>query len=238
MQTAGISVDLLTPSARQRFMQLFAVAARKSVLPWKDVPRDRAQLVLIDQAMADAITSLGEAPCVLFIGNARAEITRNASWVGRLEVNYTLGDLIDVLDRAAVFLLDWEARQKVIASRSRVEVMQAAATAAATPAKQEFLYQLKSWVSMGAPFNTGASIRALALLSREPVSIGQLCTHSGLDAPTAKRLLVELGHRGVLRGVAVQDHQPVVSTRARQPAQTSGLIGRLSRWIRGGGKAA
>ena len=234
MLTAGISADLLTPSAKQRFAQLFGVAARKSVLPWKEVPRDRAQMVVIDAVMAEAITTLGSAPCVVCIGNVRSDILENASWVGRLEVNYTLSDMIDTFDRAAVFLLDWEARQKIMASRNQVEekAVQASTT------KQEFLYQLKSWVSMGAPFNTGASIRALALLSRQPVSLMQLCTHSGLDAAMARNLLVELGNRGVLRGIAMQDRRPAPPQRPNQPVHSSGLLGRLGRWIRGGGKAA
>ena len=235
MQTAGISADLLTPNVRQRFVQLFGVAARKSVLPWKEVPRDRAQLVLVDQGMADVVSSLGNSPCVVTVGNVGGNLTDNASWAGRLEVNYTLSDLIDTLDRAAVFLLDWEARQKVIARSQRT---QAAPVDAAPAAKQEYLYQLKSWVSMGAPFNTGACIRALALLSREPGSLGQLCTHSGLDINTARNLLVELGNRGVLRGVAMQNHRPPASASTRQPVHSSGLLGRLSRWIRGGGKAS
>ncbi|MEG0920245.1 MAG: hypothetical protein RSD57_00290 [Comamonas sp.] len=235
MQTAGISADLLTPSARQRFSQLFGVAARKSVLPWKEVPRDRAQMLVIDPGMADVISSLGRTPCVVCIGNVRGDILNDASWVGRLEVSYTLSDLIDVLDRAAVFLLDWEARQKIIAHRNQAETVSAAP---ASGAKQEFLYQLKSWVSMGAPFNTGACIRALALLSREPVSLSQLCTHSGLDAGMARNLLVELGHRGVLRGIAMQDRGPAAPQRPSQTVHSSGLLGRLGRWIRGGGKAA
>ena len=236
MQTAGISAELLTPSTRHRFGQLFGVASRKSVLPWKEVPRDRAQLIVVDQGMADAISSLGSTPCVVCIGNVRTAMLSQASWVGRLEVNYTLSDLIDVFDRAAVFLLDWEARQKVMAGRDTVQA--AAPAPAATSAKQEFLYQLKAWVSMGAPFNTGACIRALALLSREPVSLGQLCTHSGLDFPAARSLLVELGQRGVLRGVALQEHRPSAVSRPRQPVHSNGLLGRLGRWIRGGGKVA
>ena len=232
MQTAGISADLLTSSVRQRFVQLFGVASRKSVLPWKEVPRARAQLLVLDHGTADAAAAIAAAPCVLCVGAVRADMLRNVSWVGRLEVNYTLSDLIDVLDRAAVFLLDWQARQKIISQRQQAEK---AAAAPAPTAKQEFLYQLKSWVSMGAPFNNGACIRELALLSREPVSIWQLCTHSGLDPATARHLLVELGQRGVLRGIAIADHSPSVSARAQQPLHSSGLLGRLGRWIRGGG---
>ena len=234
MQTVGISADLLTPSARHRFVQLFGVASRKSVLPWKEVVRDRAQLVVLEQGMVGAVSSLGSSPCVVTIGAVQAPALNSASWTGRLEVNYTLSDLIDVLDRAAVFLLDWEARQKMMANRERAQQTQAPAAT-----KQEFLYQLKAWVSMGSPFNNGACIRALALLSREPVSLAQLCTHSGLDNATARSLLVELGQRGVLRGIALQEKRPApASSRPRQPVHSSGLLGRLGRWIRGGGKAA
>ncbi|MEJ5030985.1 hypothetical protein [Comamonas sp. MYb69] len=232
MQTAGISAELLTPSSRNRFAPLYGVASRKSVLPWKEVPRERAQLIVLDQGMADAISSLGKAPCVVCIGQVKTAMLDGASWVGRLEADYTLSDLIDMFDRAAVFLLDWDARNKVI----RQESVQAAAQPAPTT-RQEFRYQLKSWVSVGAPFNTGACIRALALLSREPVSIVQLCLHSGLDNTVARGLLVELGRRGVLRGVAM----PVISAASspshhREPLHSKGLLSRLGRWIRGGGK--
>ena len=235
MQTAGISSDLLTSDVRQRFVQLFGVAARKSVLSWKEVPLDRAQVLLIDPGMADATPSQGNAPCVVCIGSVRSEVLQSASWTGRLEVGYTLRDLIDMLDRAAVFLLDWEARQKVMASRDRATAVPNAYAAAISP---EFLYQLSAWVSMGAPFNTGACIRALALLSREPVSISQLCTHSGLDAAMARNLLVELGRRGVLRGIALQNSRSAAPKRPRQAVHSTGLLGRLGRWIRGGGKVA
>lgn len=232
MQTAGISAELLTPNSRHRFEQLYGVASRKSVLPWKEVPRDRAQLIVLDQGMADAISSLGKAPCVVCIGQVKTAMLDGAIWVGRLDANYTLSDLIDMFDRAAVFLLDWDARNKVM----RKESEQAAAQpAAATP--QEFRYQLKSWVSVGAPFNTGACIRALALLSREPVSIAQLCLHSGLDTMVARGLLVELGRRGVLRGVALPAIPAASSpSHPREPLHSKGLLSRLGRWIRGGGK--
>jgi len=227
MQTAGISAELLTPSSRHRFEQLYGVASRKSVLPWKEVPRDRAQLIVLDQGMADAISSLGKAPCVVCIGQVKTAMLDGATWVGRLDANYTLSDLIDMFDRAAVFLLDWDARNKVMRKESE--------QAAATP--QEFRYQLKSWVSVGAPFNTGACIRALALLSREPVSIAQLCLHSGLDTMVARGLLVELGRRGVLRGVALPAIPAASSpSHPREPLHSKGLLSRLGRWIRGGGK--
>ena len=121
---------------------------------------------------------------------------------------------------------------------ARSQRTKAAPVDAAPAAKQEYLYQLKSWVSMGAPFNTGACIRALALLSREPVSLAQLCTHSGLESATARHLLVELGQRGVLRGIALSSQRPIASSVRREPVHSNGLLGRLSRWIRGGGKAA
>lgn len=232
MQTAGISAELLTPSSRHRFAPLYGVASRKSVLPWKEVPRDRAQLIVLDQGMADAISSLGKAPCVVCIGQVKTAMLDGASWVGRLDVDYTLSDLIDIFDRAAVFLLDWDARNKVIRNQSE----QAAAQPEAA-IRQEFRYQLKSWVSVGAPFNTGACIRALALLSREPVSIAQLCLHSGLDNMMARGLLVELGRRGVLRGVAMPVITPPSSpSHHREPLHSQGLLSRLGRWIRGGGK--
>lgn len=220
--SAGVAADLLAPTLYERFVTLFPVASRKSLLAWRQLPSFEAQLLLVDASTA---TQLGaKAPCAICVGGSFPEKVPNALWVARLPFDYTLSDLIDVLDRAAVFLMDWRARQ-------RAPVPLPAVPAAREPLV-EATYQLSAWVSMGAPFHTGDCIRALALLTREPVSVRQLCDHSGVDATTAHALLAELSRRGVLRTVTAA---PALVLAPHKPRVSGGLVQRLARWVRGGG---
>ncbi|MDA8446288.1 hypothetical protein [Paracidovorax valerianellae] len=227
--SAGVAAEMLTPLFYERFSQLFSVAARKSLLEWREVATADAQVLLVDDASKAQPGC--QAPCLVCVGGSFPEKAPQAQWVARLQSGYTVADLIDVLDRAAVFLMDWRARQKMSG---------AAAEAAAMTARIDFSaphqrFQLSTWVSLAAPFRSAGSMRALALLTRAPVSLAQLCEHSGLDPALAQALLAELSRRGVLRTEAVAPSATPVPDRPR-PVQT-GLVQRLTRWVRGGGQA-
>ena len=173
-------------------------------------------------------------PCVVCLcktsNNAAAS---NAPWQTRLSGDYTVADVIDVLDRAAVFLLDWQARPG--AQRSAAAKAASAATAAApapTPTAAS-LYRLGSWVSMGAPFNNHQCLRALALLAQGAVSARQISEHSGLEPARTTALLNELQQRGVLIASAktAPSAAPALHKTAPQPSAGVSLVQRLSRWL-------
>lgn len=243
---AGVLPDLLGPVYLDRFVALFNVAARKSLIQWTRTAAGDAQLALLDA------NSRGEGvpdsmPCVIYVGKTTpaTENARNARWVSHLPAEFTVSDLIDALDRAAVFLMDWTARQKVAAAKAMGAGQPATATAGtaasgALAAGAQF--QLSAWVSLDAPFNTGACVRALALLTRAPIQMHQLCSHSGLDEATARSLITSLERRGVLR----VSQRKADATSERRSAQEQGgharpvqpgLIQRLARWVRGGGRS-
>ena len=132
---AGVVPDLLAPIYLDRFMTLFGVAARKSLSEWKRVSTGDAQLALLDA------TSQGEAvpastPCVIYVGQSSsvAEKSRAGRWVSHLPAEFTVSDLIDALDRAAVFLMDWTARQKVAAAKAGAAMPAAAGARTAVAA--------------------------------------------------------------------------------------------------------
>ena len=120
------------------------------------------------------------------------------------------------------------------------EVRTEFAAVAAAP-NQDDHYQLTSWVSLEAPFNTGPCVRALALLTRAPIDLGQLCGHSGLDVDTARSLIASLNRRGVLRHSARQSAVLAAAENTgsvkRGRVVRAGLIQRLSRWVGFGGRA-
>ena len=186
---AGVAPDLLAPAYLDRFVALFGVAARKSLIEWKRASTGDAQLALLDASSHGEVVP-ASTPCVIYIGQSAsvAEKSRAGRWVSHLPAEFTVSDLIDALDRAAVFLMDWTARQKMAAAKVSA-VVDAAAQAAAAHAVEDDAddqYQLTSWVSLDAPYNTGACVRAMALLTRAPINLRQLCGHSGLDPETAR----------------------------------------------------
>lgn len=226
-QVASIAADFLTPESRQRFCALFSVAARKSITSWKEMPVTAALVLLLDHVDCGMPVGLATAPCMICIGDAGQQPLRNVPWVGQLRADYTLADLIDVLDRAAVFLLDWQARQRTL---------QASRAAPAVPgAGAECAYQVTSWVALGPPFQTGAGMRAMALLTREPVTLGQLCEYSGMDMPLARSLLAVLELRQVLRTTVLAEWAEWAEPphRSQAPVPNPGLWGRLVWWSAG-----
>ena len=239
---AGVAPDLLAPVYLDRFVALFGVAARKSLIQWTRASTGEAQLAFLDASSKGDVVP-ASTPCVIYIGktSAATEKARNARWVSHLPAEFTVSDLIDALDRAAVFLMDWSARQKIAAAKAVAAAVPVSAPPVAPAPESEDQFQLTSWVSLDAPYNTGACVRAMALLTRAPINLRQLCGHSGLDVDTARELIASLNRRGVLRHTA---HKPVAvlaSNAAQEQVNRGrpvrmGLVQRLTRWVRVGGR--
>lgn len=227
--SGDIAHSLLSSALRGRFLELFSVASRKSVFAWREAVPTRAQVLVLD-ASAGHVDLPQWPPCVIWVGEQPARWMRASTWVGRLPADYTVADLIDMLDRAAVFLMDWKARQP----QPAFVPVGPQALAAGMGAEAGVRYRLASWVALAAPFNGPSYLRALAMLAREAVTVQQLQEHGGLPPEQASALLVELRQRGVLRA----------QTAAVRPSVSQGglaqvgvgqrrLVQRLTHWLRG-----
>ena len=109
----GLAAELWSPLLKQRFEALFAVASRKSLRGWRQVPLVSAQVLVVDGNMP-APEAAGWMPCVVYVGGVPQgqHLERTQQRLATyLDMNFTLSDLIDMLDRAAVFLMDWTVRQ-------------------------------------------------------------------------------------------------------------------------------
>ncbi|MFN3438200.1 MAG: hypothetical protein ACK41V_10930 [Acidovorax sp.] len=247
-----LSTDLLGAALHTRFSELFAVAARKSVFLWSESPLDQAQVVMLD-ASSNLLRLQPLPPCVIWLGYEQPAAGFSDAWVGRLAQDHTVADLIDILDRAAVFLLDWKARQPATATAGQPpaatsvyayersfahSTIQHAAPAAlgsaAMATAQGSRYLLDSWVFLGVPFDSAGCIGALALLARQPVTTQQLRTHSGLAPAELGELLKELARRKVLQVIApahaVTPLSSAPASRGLAPVH-KGLVRRLSQWL-------
>ncbi|MES2611264.1 MAG: hypothetical protein V4679_13530 [Pseudomonadota bacterium] len=234
------------------------MASRKSVFAWRESPLAQAQVAMLDVS-SNLMRLQPVPPCVIWVGHEQPGARLPQTWVGRLPQDYTVADLIDILDRAAVFLLDWKAQQTTapvaVAVQAAASVpasipaaeparsfahstIQPAAPAAvgsaAMAAAQGSRYRLGSWVFLGAPFDSAGYIGALALLAREPVTAQQLQTHSGLEPAMVAVLLRELAHRKVLQVIAPAQAVPAMPSSSRSGGPVSqGFVRRLSHWLTG-----
>lgn len=162
----NLAAELWTPAVQQRFETLFSVAGRKSLSGWRQTPRQAAEVLVIEGFAPVEFKDGASVPCVVYVGGEAAlqPLGRSAQgWAAHLDVDFTLSDLIDILDRAAVFLMDWRARQKASVTLTLQRALE--------DLKHQGLecphrFQLKSWIALPMGANTAQNMRVLALLSR------------------------------------------------------------------------
>lgn len=242
----GLATELWTPAIRQRFEALFAVAARKSLSSWREVPCGKAQLLVVDGS-APVPHAAASMPCVVYVGGEAEHQPLGRSprgWAAHLEVNFTLSDLIDMLDRAAVFLMDWKAPRQgpvaMLASVPAALTLQAALQDLMTMGEDcRHLFQIGSWVVLPGSAPAAQSTRVLALLARGPVSARTLCEHAAVDIAQLQQLLALAEVQKVLRcslpGMATDKPQQTIKN---PPAAVSlGWVKKLTGWITRGGRA-
>lgn len=139
-----------------------------------------------------------------------------------LQSDFTVGQLLDVLDLAAIWLLD---------QRSRV------ATKSITPQDDDgLLYKLLQWPPVSTQFNGPCELRALALLVSRPVSLAALCAHSGLELSRARDLITELWLLNLLDVTDELGHQVDVLSGSRSLRHR--LMGKMLRWVSSGSRRA
>lgn len=216
---ATLNAALLTPPTHARFLNLFAVAEPKSIFGWREAPLAQANLALLDSSLHELPVGLPD--CVVLVGDSvSVALTSQLKRHFHLKPDFTVSQLLDILDRAAVCQLDLRGQGASPQASSTVTVLS---------------YKLRRWAFLGAELSSTSSIRAMALLSTESMTLERLCRHSGLQPTQAQRLLAELTRLDVLHvtQATVRAH-PSPATGDQQPRQQAveGLLSKLSRWLR------
>ena len=235
------AAELWTPAVQQRFEALFAVASRKSLSGWRLVPRETAEVLVLDGTVPEVLVQdAKKSPCVVYVGGDASEQPLGRSsqgWAAHLDVEFTLSDLIDMLDRASVFLMDWKARQKASVTLTLQRALQ--------DLQEQGLdcphrFQIRSWVALPGSANTAQNMRALALLSRGPIAVQSLSEHSGAELPELISLLSLPQVQAVLRCSlkTAEAAKPQSTTNTTQPAAsvTRQWVKKLTGWITRGGR--
>lgn len=239
----GLAAELWSPALKQRFEALFAVAARKSVRDWRQVPLASAQVLVVDGSLPVPEAAVWM-PCVVYVGGASQgqHLGRSPQrWATYLDVDFTLSDLIDMLDRAAVFLMDWHVRQQVATSQALERALgdlQRKGVACA------YRFQLAAWVALPAPWNRAECLRALAMLCRGQMDVSMLCEHSGMAPEAVVQLLMQPRLRSLLHCSLRPARDADAPAQRRSAAGLAGAqppsahwVRKLANWIRRGGLA-
>lgn len=238
----GLAAELWSPVLRQRFDDLFCVAARKSLKQWRQVPMVSAQVLVVDGSLPAPEAAVWT-PCVVYVGGIPQgqHLGRSQQrWATFLDVDFTLSDMIDMLDRAAVFLMDWRVRQQVVTS----QMLDAALRDLQEQGKDcGYRFQLGTWVALPAPWNRAECLRALAMLCRGAMDVPSLCEYSGMEPEGLAQLLMQPRLRSLLHCSLRQQGQ-VPSVRHTGAAGAVGgvpltrrWVQKLAGWIRRGGAA-
>ena len=235
----GLATELWTPAVQQRFESLFAVASRKSLSNWRQVPRTSAEVLVVDGNLP-LPESAAKTPCVVYVGGdaSNQPLGRSSQgWAAHLDVNFTLSDLIDMLDRAAVFLMDWKARQQATVALTLQRAMQ---DLLQLGENCPHLFQLKSWVALSGSFNSAQNKRVLALLSRGPIDAKNLCEHGAIEVEQLQGLLsqptIQAVLRCSLRNTEAAKQQNVTKSQAAASVPRQ-WVQKLTGWITRGGRS-
>ena len=238
----GLAAELWSPLLRQRFDDLFGVAARKSLKKWRQVPMVSAQVLVVDGSLPAPEAAVWM-PCVVYVGGIPQgqHLGRSPQrWATYLDVNFTLSDLIDMLDRAAVFLMDWRVRQQVATSQML--------DTALNDLQQRgwncgYRFQLDTWVALPAPWNRAECLRALAMLCRGAMDVPSLCEYSGMAPEGLAQLLMQPRLRSLLHcslrkpGTAPGVLHTGAAGAVGSAPLTQRWVQKLAGWIRRGGAA-
>ncbi|MPT09436.1 MAG: hypothetical protein E2578_05140 [Comamonas sp.] len=237
----SLAAELWTPAVQQRFEALFAVAARKSLSAWRQVPRHAAEVLVIEGLESLLARAEARAPCVVYLGGepAMQPLGRSSQgWAAHLDADFTLSDLIDMLDRAAVFLMDWRARHRSSAGLSLQRALEELQQQGAGCLHR---FQIKSWIALPGSANSAQNMRVLALLSRGPIDARSLAEHAGIEMRQLWTLLSLPQLQSVLSCSQPGSEEPAAAAKpsvARQPAAAVTLqwISKLTGWITRGGR--
>ncbi|BDR07052.1 hypothetical protein CTR2_R03900 [Comamonas thiooxydans] len=237
----SLAAELWTPAVQQRFEALFAVAARKSLSAWRQVPRQAAEVLVIEGLESLLARAEAKAPCVVYLGGepAMQPLGRSSQgWAVHLDVDFTVSDLIDMLDRAAVFLMDWRARHRAAAPLSLQRALQELQQQGADCPHR---FQIKSWVALPGSANSALHMRVLALLARGPIDARSLAEHAGIEMPQLSTLLSLPQIQAVLHCSLRGSEEPSAAQKSiaqKQPAAsvTRQWLSKLTGWITRGGR--
>ncbi|QOQ84495.1 hypothetical protein INP81_02035 [Comamonas thiooxydans] len=237
----SLAAELWTPAVQQRFEALFAVAARKSLSGWRQVPRHAAEVLVIEGLESLLVRAEARAPCVVYLGGEPAMQPLGRSfqgWAVHLDVDFTLSDLIDMLDRAAVFLMDWRARHR---AGEPLPLQRALQELQSQGVDCTHCFQIKSWVALPGSVNSAQNMRALALLARGPINARSLAEHAGIEMSQLSTLLSLPQIQAVLRCSLRGSEEPSAAQKSiaqKQPAAsvTRQWLSKLTGWITRGGR--
>jgi len=181
-KTSFISVKYLAEKEFLRYDLLMQIADEKTISQWQASDLGSASVALLDMNIFNAREPL-PANCVcIWIAESPAYPGRKGDMT--LPPNFSVSDLINALDRAALRLLDMKVAEDGPATESE-------------PLSQN-TYRISKWVSLEHGFSTLRFKKILAVMTKQDISWGWLLTYGGLTERDAILFLEELRKKSAL----------------------------------------
>lgn len=215
---ATFSTALLSEETLERFTTLFGVVSRRAVISWQEAHLSSADLIIVDSTLGAVQIDLPA--CTVFVGapplGVHTRGLKKRDFI--ISTDFTILQLLDTLDRVAVWLLE-------VRSQDTVKLQTAMNATSST-------YRLRRWAVLPAQFSTLGYTRAMAMLTREAMTVVSLSKRSGLSEQQTRGLVEELVRQDAL-------HIELTSRRDYRKASrpwsgTGGLIGKFASWLQHG----
>ncbi len=219
IRTGIVNFEMLSDASNQRIHTLFSVAQKKSILTWNEGSLASAELILFDNK--DTKFPLKSNQCLAFIGEKTdmAQAFRPSRAFFQLAPMYTVSQLLDLLDLAAVKLLAArESTGKAVRESDKAS---------------SYIHKLKRWVVLPTGFEAPEYVRAMALMTLGGVTLEDLYIRSSLQEEQGRALLNELGKQNALMVTLASPSQKNLPSApaTHEVKKSAGLLLKLFGWL-------
>lgn len=210
------SAELIDSKERQFLKNSFMTIAPKTVVSWTETNAAMADVVFVQ---GDTLLQSSSPLCICYIGtksNGFDGLYKRSKdlKVYELEKLFTPSQLLNVFDLMAVWLMQIWSDQQINASSER---------------KTDQAYCLVHWPDLSGRFQSFRFFMAIAAISRRPMTIAEMSTHSGLNSEEIGLLLNELLVTGSVRRREENIAGPTISASLLTPR--SRILNKLSKWL-------
>lgn len=217
-KTAFICTNYLAERELLRYEVIMQIVRKKTVFEWVLSDPKMASVALLEPSNFVDHRKL-PADCIcIWIGAADIHSKRKEDLT--LSANFGLGELINVLDRAALRVLDLKSSKS-----NSIDSLH----------RSKKTYCISKWINLPQNFFTTRFQKILVLMTKRKINWDWLLTDGGLTEREAFLFLDELRKHGVL----VEQHiEPIASTSAKEvfvePRVIGGssLVKKITQWLR------
>jgi hypothetical protein len=217
-KVAYVSVNYLAKKEFLRYEMLMQIANEKTVFRWVLSDIKNASIALLDPMIFNARETLPNNCICIWIAESADYVGRKGDMI--FPANFRLPDLINILDRAALRLLDKKTPHTSPDNESEYLLQRT--------------YRISKWVSLDYDFSTPRFQKILAVMTRQAINWRWLLTYGGLTERDAYLFLEELRKKNVLvesNDAPVADEPPQQISIEHKESGLGLFVRKINQWL-------